>query len=786
MQAKTTPPPRAAQTPSKPKAKQASNAQPAVNAKSSAAATGADDNKSAAVVKQPATKANPADKADKANKPDTADNVNKPVAKAQAAKPATDNNKAQQAQKPQPSQASKPEAKDGKDAKGQKAAKSSSGRKRPSRKKALLSDESGGSGWQQKAFIELFRIGGESGYVTRAQISDELPDSIIEVEEAVELVASLLQDSGVMVYEDAPDQDDLLINDNAVASGGDLEDQADAVISSFVGNTRTTDPVRMYMREMSVSPLLSREQEIKIALRIEGGLRLIVRALSHCPTIVEDILTCGKKIKGEYTIDKKPPEDPRPLHAILNNTKTLAIGDIIDGIFDEEFGKPVLLDYDEEPAQAEAAEEEDDGAFLMSEPPALTNEAQQNAEVSERLMAELAESQRLFRRARRGSKAAQKKHQENITAAMSRFCFSEKTVRPLKEWMRDKRGQIDECERVIRDCCERHLGMKKKNFQHYFPGHETNLQWLEQLPSSVHWHRDRNGMLRVRGQQANIAAILKTTGLRAEELRMLDDELASRDRAVKEAKSEMVKANLRLVISIAKKYTNRGLHFLDLIQEGNIGLMKAVDKFQYRRGFKFSTYATWWIRQAITRAIADQGRTIRVPVHMIETINKLNRVQRQLMQKNGMEPSPEELAEAMEMPVSRVNRIMKIAKEPKSLETPIGDDDATLMDFIPDTTSRNSMEDVLQKDTRKFLRDYLYQELAPREAKVLCMRFGIDINNEYTLEEVGRQFEVTRERIRQIEAKALRKLRQPRRVRVLKERLGPEFAEILRQAKEFS
>ncbi|MGI9337701.1 MAG: RNA polymerase sigma factor RpoD, partial [Gammaproteobacteria bacterium] len=278
--------------------------------------------------------------------------------------------------------------------------------------------------------------------------------------------------------------------------------------------------------------------------------------------------------------------------------------------------------------------------------------------------------------------------------------------------------------------------------------------------------------------------ILKTTGLTAEELRALDDELASRDRAVKEAKSEMVKANLRLVISIAKKYTNRGLHFLDLIQEGNIGLMKAVDKFQYRRGFKFSTYATWWIRQAITRAIADQGRTIRVPVHMIETINKLNRVQRQLMQRNGTEPTPDDLAEEMEIPVSRVNRILKIAKEPKSLETPVGDDDATLMDFIPDTTSRDSMEHVLQKDTSKFLRDYLYKELAPREAKVLCMRFGIAIDNEYTLEEVGRQFEVTRERIRQIEAKALRKLRQPRRVRVLKERLGPEFAELLRQAKE--
>ncbi len=603
---------------------------------------------------------------------------------------------------------------------------------------------------QQSRIKELIARGKEQGYLTYAEVNDHLPEDISDPDQ-VEDIIQMINDMGIRVYETAPDADTLLMTDGDSAADEIAAAEAAAALVAVETETgRTTDPVRMYMREMGTVELLTREGEIVIAKRIEEGVRELMHALAYWPGAVQQVL-------DEYALVAK--EERR-------------LADVIIGWLDPIEDIPsALAEVEEIPvaaapgAKAASDDEEDEEGGGDDEEEAVTGVDPEEARVRfEELQKQYDKTIKALAKSGYGSKAAEKE----LSALGDLFKFFKLPARqfdPIYSKARETLDHIRKQERHIMDLCTRKAQMQRKTFIKAFPGNETNEEWLpEILKGKVESPEKLERVLPdVKIAQQQLAQVETESGLSLAAIKDINRRMSIGEARARRAKKEMVEANLRLVISIAKKYTNRGLQFLDLIQEGNIGLMKAVDKFEYRRGYKFSTYATWWIRQAITRSIADQARTIRIPVHMIETINKLNRVSRQMLQEMGREPTPEELGERMEMPEDKVRKVLKIAKEPISMETPIGDDeDSHLGDFIEDTTIISPVESATMEGLMEATREVL-AGLTAREAKVLRMRFGIDMHTDHTLEEVGKQFDVTRERIRQIEAKALRKLRHPSR-----------------------
>jgi RNA polymerase primary sigma factor len=607
----------------------------------------------------------------------------------------------------------------------------------------------------------LIKLGKERGFLTYSEINDHLPDDLVDAEQ-IEAIISTFGDMGIQVYDQAPDQETLLIASDTqpvAQPDEDVEEQAEAALSTVDSEFgRTTDPVRMYMREMGSVELLTREGEIEIAKRIEEGLRHMIQAISACPTTVREILDLADKVEKDE----------------------LRIDEVVDGLIDpnakDDFDpKRAEATPEDEEAQIEEEEGEDEEAAEAAQSASLLK-------LKGEALEKLARIRRLFEKQlkaleNKGSKDKDYlRARDQISAELMTIRFTARTVERLSDSVRSLVDEIRRHEREIHDIAVDKAQMPRQHFIKVFAGTEGSRRWLTgeinaQQPWSESLRRVEPSVLELLGK---IQAVQQKIGIPVKDLKEINKQMSTGEAKARRAKREMTEANLRLVISIAKKYTNRGLQFLDLIQEGNIGLMKAVDKFEYRRGYKFSTYATWWIRQAITRSIADQARTIRIPVHMIETINKMNRISRQILQETGQEPDPATLAQRMEMPEEKIRKILKISKEPISMETPIGDDDDShLGDFIEDTSTVAPSEAATYASLRDVTKEVL-DTLTPREAKVLRMRFGIEMSTDHTLEEVGKQFDVTRERIRQIEAKALRKLRHPSRSERLKSFLDQE------------
>ena len=584
---------------------------------------------------------------------------------------------------------------------------------------------------QKSSLKELIAKGKEQGFLTYAEVNDHLPDGIVEPEQ-IEDIIRMINDMGIKVHESAPavDDDDILSDSEAEPDEDAVEEAAAALASLDSEFGRTTDPVRMYMREMGTVELLTREGEIKIARRIESGLNHAMSALASYPDTMTMILDRYQQVRDEE----------------------VKLTDIIVGYVDPN---------------------EDPNAIPMP-PQASTDDDDDEEEIDTGLDPEEAEARfsAIETHFNKALEAIEKencddaeKHMNKTVELLMEIKLMPAFVEELGQNLKGVINRIRSNERAILDICVTQAKMPRRDFITSFKGNETNMDWADELIASGKPYSEMLGILKeeIHRHQKRLLQIEKQSRLKISEIKEINRKMSIGEAKARRAKKDMIEANLRLVISIAKKYTNRGLQFLDLIQEGNIGLMKAVDKFEYRRGYKFSTYATWWIRQAITRSIADQARTIRIPVHMIETINKLNRISRQMLQELGREPLPEELAERMEMSEDKVRKVLKISKEPISMETPIGDDeDSHLGDFIEDTNVMLPADTATNAGLSESTRDIL-SSLTPREAKVLRMRFGIDMNTDHTLEEVGKQFDVTRERIRQIEAKALRKLRHPSR-----------------------